>query len=509
MTTIYSEKAVSFTKALDNLEKQVDSRIGFQVDDDYILGLKSRLDIIKTKIENTRQQFKKDVTKLVTKNIENKQNVVIKNWGKTEIDFPRISEMDEKIKMINELKKMSQMSIPEKINLLKTRLKVVKVINKANKNTYAGRRNDILDTLERIENSLKNNKILNNKSRQTIDQKLNTIQKSIDKLFDDFKKEFQKYYTKIMNSNRSSRMIKTYLNFYKPSNSQPFIGSKTRIVFSNKKIPTIDKWDNILSTLKKIVNKPTVPNKPTAPNKEVKGISLLKKNYDVVPIKGDGACQFRAVAAGMKQVLGNSVNIETTAKNIRNATVASLRNKLENDFNSLKSTYIQLYVPPPPPPPKLSKSGRKKGFSVQIGGKRATAKPGGKRATTKPQTNNNNTSITNETARTMLTSYINGMSNSCTFGDMLTLGEIMNFLKTGHGNIELVVLNQTSATDDYYQFHVKGNVSNSYSVNQIRYIYLLLTQETNTFGGHYDLLIRKQDPLNSLEKNVSKLTGKI
>ena len=90
MTTTYSDKAASYLKTLDNLERQVDSRIGFQVDDEYVLGLKSRIDIIKTKIENTRQQFKKDITKLVTKNVENKQDVIIKGWGKTEIDYPEL-----------------------------------------------------------------------------------------------------------------------------------------------------------------------------------------------------------------------------------------------------------------------------------------------------------------------------------------------------------------------------------------------------------------------------------
>ena len=480
MTTTYSEKAASYLKSLDNLEKQVDSRIGFQVNDEYVLGLKSRLDIIKTKVENTRQQFKKDVTKLVTKNIENKQNVVIKNWGKTEIDYPRISEMDEKIKMINELKKMSQMSIPEKINLLKKRLVVEKAINKANKNTYAGRRNDILETLERIENSLKKNEVLNNKSKKSIDEKLTKVQNSINKLFDDFKKDFQKHYTKIMNLNRGSKMIKKYSNFYRRSNSQPIIGSKTRIVFSNNKIPTIDKWDDIILRLK------TISNKPNASNKKNNGISLLKKSYDVKSISGDGACQFRAIASGMKQI-NNSVNIETTTRNLRNAAVASLRNRLNNDFNSLKEQYLGLYKQP-----------QKKKTA-----KRAKRSRGN--APKDPETENA-ANINNANARNMISAYITKMQSSCEFGDMLTLGPIINLLKNRY-NIGLVVLNNTPDSDDYYTLHLREAANNSQPEIERRYLYLRLTPETNKQAGHYDLLIKKQDALNNAEEKASKMFG--
>lgn len=473
MTTTYSDKALSYMKSLDNLEKQVDSRIGFQVDDEYVLGLQSRLSIIKTKIENTRQQFKKDVTKLVTKNIENKQNVVIKNWGKSEIDYPRISEMDAKIKMINDLKKMSQMSIPEKINLLKKRLVVEKVINKANKNTYAGRRNDILDTLERIENSLKKNEVLNNKSKKSVDDKLTKVQFSINKLYDDFKKDFQKSYTKIINLNRNSKMIKKYSNFYKLSNSQPFIGSKSRIVFNNNKIPTIDKWDDMILRLK------SISNKPNASNKKNNGISLLKKSYDVKPITGDGACQFRAVAAGMKQ-RNKSVNIEKATRDLRNAAVTSLRNRLNNDFNSLKEQYMGLYKQPQ----KRKRAKRAK----------------------KDQEPENSANINNANARNMISAYINKMQSSCEFGDMLTLGPIINLLKTRY-NIGLVVLDNTPSSDDYYKLHLRETTNNSQPEEEKRYMYLLLTPETNKQTGHYDLLIKKQDALNNAEENASKLFG--
>jgi len=472
MTTTYKDKADSYLKSLDNLERQVDSRIGFKVDDEYVLGLKSRLDIIKTKIENTRQQFKKDVTKLVTKNIENKQNVVIKTWNKTEIDYPRISEMDEKIRMLNELKKMSQLSIPEKIIVLKNRLVVEKVNTRADKNSYLGRRNDILESLELIETSLKNNKILNDKSRKNIDQKLNNIQKTIDKLFLDFKTDFQKQYTKIMNSNKKSKMVKVYSSFYKISNSQPFIGSKTRIAFNNKKIPTIDKWDNIVSTLKTIVNK------PTASNKKEKGISLLKKNYTLVPIKGDGSCQFRAVAVGMKE-LNKSINVENTTRNLRTTSINSLRNRLNNNFPSLKEQYLGLYKQSSKNKPKTTK--RRRG-------------------------NANNANVSNEDVRTMISSYLNKMKNSCEFGDMLTLAPLINLLKTRY-NIGLVVFNNTPDSDDYYKFHLKQNSNNSQPENQKRYIYLLLTPETNKKAGHYDLLVKKTDKLNNAAEQASKLFG--
>ena len=96
------------------------------------------------------------------------------------------------------------------------------------------------------------------------------------------------------------------------------------------------------------------------------------------------------------------------------------------------------------------------------------------------------------------------MQSSCEFGDMLTLGPIINLLKTRY-NIGLVVLNNTPGSDDYYRMNLRVPANNSQAEAGRRYIYLLLTPETNNQAGHYDLLIKKQDALNNAEEKVSKM----
>ena len=468
MANTYSDKATSYLKSLDNLERQVDARIGFQVDDDYVSGLYSRLKIITTKVENTRQQFKKDVTKLVTKNVENKQNVLIRNWGKTEIDYPRISQMDDKIKMINELKKRSQMSIPESIKSMKTQLIVRKENENAEKKSFMGRRNEIYEMLIQLEKLYNSNKVINNKSKQDFEKKIINYQKSIDKLFLDFKTNFQKLYTTIMNSNRKSKMVKTYSNFYTVSNSQPWMGSKTKILFRNQKLPTIDRWDSIIASLK------SISNKPIAGNKRVQGVTLLKTNYKIIPIIGDGSCQFKSIARGMKNSINDKLNVTNTAKILRNTAVSSLQNRFNNNFNTLKNQYVGLYNPTKTAPKRAKRT----------------------RGSVPVESNNMN----NAELKGIIQEYITKMQSSCEFGDDLTLAPIIKLLKDNY-NTGLVILSRTAESNDYYNFIIKHEGD--------KYIYLLLKPESRNSKGHYDLLSPIKNNLNKIYSEASKISSQI
>ena len=351
----YTKKATSYKKKLAEIEETVEKRLsllGIEIDERFAERLKTRVNQLRTKIEKTQKEFKKEALDLVTDDIFNKQNIVEQSGvlrTRNVVSMPRISEMDSKISFLKGLKKKSETSLKEQIENLYSQIPVNEKNNKGkpiklNKDTFLGRRNLIKQEIDDLKVMVeKNNTNISQKERKKYLERINSIEEKIKKLKEDFQKEFRRLY-KIIVVNKSSKIANAYKSFIRPH-----VKSKLKLGFNRENINInfnkllrvekryIDTWDTIIAAMRR--NAGEKSRKVKYPNKSN---LLLKKSYQTIVIIGDGSCQFRALAQGIVES-GKNINFGGNSNNRQLAGATRLRQIAHEIIDSNNKRYNKTF----------------------------------------------------------------------------------------------------------------------------------------------------------------------
>lgn len=541
----YLKKGNEFSKQLEGINRDLQRRVGLQpLDEPGSKRIKQQLKLLNSRVNATRQTFKNEVRQLVTKNIENNQNVLVPSglFGKKNVIVPRISEMDAKIKSLKNKKKSKNKSIFSKINELEefpitpvtnprnTSEIQEKKRNKAEKATsgefpYLFRRNQIYEEIKSLLEFAPKNRELNKREKERLETRIKNAKKDIEKLKSDFFKEIQGLYRlskekeKVTGEDKfvsiKDKPVSGWIRPAKPNNKNTYGNKKdklpNKIVIEWSKLKEgatghINTWDKLIRDLTNAIGEPLTTSE------------LLKKsNWEILDVPGDGNCQFRAVATSLINTFPMVAfgGVERLTDELRAYSVEYLRRRFAIPTNAIHKIYYDLYgannaaAAAATRAAPVNRSKKRKATASTSAFTGGTARRTAQR-TSVPKKNG----IPNYTGESLArrNAYLARMAVN-EWGDALTLLGIANYLNQPQFNASLVILQQTPEAAEYFSGPTIFKNGNNNKKNKIYILYNPYEKSKTTTGkdtGHYESLrIRNSNAERKINSNLSNMASKL